>query len=61
MSKKGETVRVAFANLQPENIPLATVKEWETKNISRIGSSVFFSVEGQYASMKTADYNKIFG
>lgn len=61
MAKKVERVQVAFANEQPEHMDVETVSKWEPKNVKRVSSTVFFSIEGQYASMKNADYTKIFG
>lgn len=60
MSNSKARVSVAFANEQPQNLEVEVVSKWEPKNINRVGTHVFFSVDGQYVSMKTADYKKIF-
>lgn len=57
---KVERVQVAFANEQPQNLEVEVVSKWEPKNINRAGSHVFFSVDGQYVSMRAQDYKKIF-
>lgn len=58
---KVERVQVAFANEQPQNLDVEIVSKWEPKNINRVSGHVFFSVDGTYVSMKSADFIKIFG
>ena len=58
---KSERIQVAFANEQPQNLEVDIVSKWEPKKVTRVGTHVFFSVDGTFVSMKSADYNKIFG
>ncbi len=57
---KIERVSVAFANESPQRLLVEDVSKWKPKNINRVSGHVFFSVDGQYVSMKTVDYKKIF-
>jgi len=57
---KVERVSVAFANQQPQRLEVSVISKWEPKNINKTSGHVFFSVDGQYVSMKLTDYKKIF-
>ena len=59
MEKK--TVEVAFANEGTQRLKIEIVEKWEPKKISRVGHTIFFEADGTFVSMKTEDYNKIFG
>jgi hypothetical protein len=58
MSK--ERVSVGVANEGEINLLVEQVKEWVPKNISYIGSTVFFKQGDTYFSMNVVDFKNIF-
>ena len=54
------TVRVGFANEGEQNLKVEIVEKWTPKNITYIGSTVFFKHDGSYFSMTIEDFRRIF-
>lgn len=57
----GKTVDVAFANENPQRLPIDVVSKWEPKKITKTGKVVFFQVDDTFVSMTREDYEKVFG
>jgi hypothetical protein len=55
-----EFVHVGFANEGERVLEVELVKNWEPKNITYIGDTVFFKHDDAYFSMKIVDFKKIF-
>jgi hypothetical protein len=57
---ENKRIGVAFANMSKQFIELEVIKKWKPTQITKTGVTVFFNVDGEFASMKTSDYNQIF-
>jgi ABC-type branched-subunit amino acid transport system ATPase component len=56
-----KTVDVAFANEGKMRLQISDIAKWEPKKVSRMGHTTYFENDGTFVSMKTEDYNLVFG
>lgn len=56
----GDKIMVGVANDGSIIVDTDTIREWEPKKISYMGTTVFFQVEDTFHSMKRSDFEEIF-
>jgi hypothetical protein len=55
-----EMIKVGVANKGETNLDLELIQKWEPKDITYIGTTVFFKNDKTYYSMKQEDFKRIF-
>lgn len=55
-----QSIKVGIANEGETQLPVSVLKNWQPKNVTQIGDTVFFKQEDTFFSMKVIDFRDLF-